>query len=162
MNGHDEGRSLKNDSRVAVMRQSTCWTNGVLRERTFAVVAAGSGASPLGRGRGRKKEAPSPGFPGWGHNIRQRPTLPRGFPRSTIGSGGLNFRVRDGNGCDPSDIATGKLSQSAVRNVRSKQLLEVGSTAGNAWQGPRPRARAHWDSASPRHREKGKVSRTTN
>src|ERR1700694_3286919 len=40
-------------------------------------------------------------------NIRQRPTLPRGFPRSTIGSGGLNFRVRDGNGCDPSDIATG-------------------------------------------------------
>ena len=41
--------------------------------------------------------------------IRQRPTLPRGFPRSTIGSGGLNFRVRDGNGCDPSDIATGKL-----------------------------------------------------
>jgi hypothetical protein len=40
--------------------------------------------------------------------IRQRPTLPRGLPRSTIGSGGLNFRVRDGNGCDPSDIATGK------------------------------------------------------
>jgi hypothetical protein len=39
--------------------------------------------------------------------IRQRPTLPRGFPRSTIGSGGLNFRVRDGNGCDPSEIATG-------------------------------------------------------
>ena len=39
--------------------------------------------------------------------IRQRPTLPRGFPRSTIGSGGLNFRVRDGNGWDPSDIATG-------------------------------------------------------
>src|SRR5262249_54482771 len=43
------------------------------------------------------------------NKIRQRPTLPRGFPRSTIGSGGLNFRVRDGNGCDPSDIATGKL-----------------------------------------------------
>src|SRR5689334_17123548 len=42
--------------------------------------------------------------------IRQRPTLPRGFPRSTIGSGGLNFRVRDGNGCDPSDIATGNCS----------------------------------------------------
>src|SRR5437868_8306003 len=28
-------------------------------------------------------------------------------PCSTIGSGGLNFRVRDGNGWDPSDIATG-------------------------------------------------------
>src|SRR4051812_8360689 len=29
-------------------------------------------------------------------------------PCSTIGSGGLNDRVRDGNGCDPSDVATGK------------------------------------------------------
>ena len=27
---------------------------------------------------------------------------------STIGSGGLNCRVRDGNGCDPTDKATGK------------------------------------------------------
>ena len=30
-------------------------------------------------------------------------------PCSTIGSGGLNFRVRDGNGWGPSDIATGNL-----------------------------------------------------
>jgi hypothetical protein len=28
-------------------------------------------------------------------------------PYSTIGAGGLNFRVRDGNGCDPSALATG-------------------------------------------------------
>src|SRR5256714_15660314 len=35
-------------------------------------------------------------------------------PCSTIGSGGLNFRVRDGNGWDPSDIATGNLG-SALR-----------------------------------------------
>ena len=27
---------------------------------------------------------------------------------STIGAGGLNFRVRDGNGCDPAAIATRK------------------------------------------------------
>ena len=51
---------------------------------------------------------PDVGARGFLKKIRQRPTLPRGFPRSTIGSGGLNFRVRDGNGCDPSDIATGK------------------------------------------------------
>ena len=38
--------------------------------------------------------------------IRQRPTLPRGLPRSTIGAKELNFRVRDGNGCDLSAIAT--------------------------------------------------------
>ena len=56
-----------------------------------------------------KRKPPVPrGQRGSSKKIRQRPTLPRGFPRSTIGSGGLNFRVRDGNGCDPSDIATGK------------------------------------------------------
>ena len=34
---------------------------------------------------------------------------PRGFPPSTIGAGGLNFRVRDGNGCDSAAMATGNL-----------------------------------------------------
>src|SRR5262245_42408278 len=43
--------------------------------------------------------------------IRRLPTLPRSCPRSTIGSRGLNFRVRDGNGCDPSDTVTGKLEK---------------------------------------------------
>src|SRR6266545_5177978 len=40
-------------------------------------------------------------------NPRRRPTLPRRCQRSTIGPGGLNFRVRDGNGCGPSGNATG-------------------------------------------------------
>ncbi len=44
------------------------------------------------------------------HRLRRRPTLPHGLPCSTMGSGGLNFRVRDGNGCGPSDIATGNLA----------------------------------------------------
>src|SRR5713101_1166286 len=39
-------------------------------------------------------------------NARQRPTLPSGYPDSTIGAGGLNFRVRKGNGCFPSAIVT--------------------------------------------------------
>ena len=38
--------------------------------------------------------------------IRQRPTLPHSYPCSTIGAGGLNFCVRDGNRCYPSAIAT--------------------------------------------------------
>ena len=38
--------------------------------------------------------------------IRRRPTLPRSFPRSTIGAEELNCRVRDGNGCDLFAIAT--------------------------------------------------------
>ena len=40
---------------------------------------------------------------------RQRPTLPQSHPCSTIGAGELNYRVRDGNGCDLSAIVTGKL-----------------------------------------------------
>jgi hypothetical protein len=39
--------------------------------------------------------------------LRRRPTLPHGRPCSTIGAGRLNFRVRDGIGCDPAAIATG-------------------------------------------------------
>src|SRR5262249_11374337 len=36
-------------------------------------------------------------------------------PCSTIGSGGLNFRVRYGNGWNPSDVATGNLSRASAR-----------------------------------------------
>ena len=42
-------------------------------------------------------------------NSRRRPTLPHSYPCSTIGPERLNFRVRDGNGCDPLGIATEKL-----------------------------------------------------
>ena len=42
-------------------------------------------------------------------NSRQRPSLPRSRPRSTIGPEGLNFRVRDGNGCDPLGKITEKI-----------------------------------------------------
>ena len=33
---------------------------------------------------------------------------------SIIGSSRLNFRVRDGNGCDPADTTTGKLVEAVV------------------------------------------------
>ena len=39
--------------------------------------------------------------------VRQRPTLPGSYPPSTIGAGGLNGRVRYGNGWNPSAFATG-------------------------------------------------------
>lgn len=38
---------------------------------------------------------------------RRRPTLPHGYPCSTIGSEELNFRVRDGIGCGLFEITTG-------------------------------------------------------
>ena len=42
-------------------------------------------------------------------NSLRRPTLPHSYPCSTIGPERLNFRVRDGNGCDPLGITTEKL-----------------------------------------------------
>ena len=52
--------------------------------------------------------------------IRRRPTLPRGRPRSTIGAGGLNFSVRNGKRCDPSAMAAENLAPSHWRtNIRA-------------------------------------------
>ena len=65
------------------------------------------------RCRERRKEAPAAGhMPGTGarERFRQRPTLPGSLPPSTIGAGGLNCRVRDGNGCFPAAMATGNLA----------------------------------------------------
>src|SRR5689334_20581565 len=55
---------------------------------------------------------------------RQRPTLPHGFPCSTIGSEELNFRVRDGIGCGLFEITTGNLWVSG----RFVVLFVLGST----------------------------------
>ena len=60
------------------------------------------------------------------YEIRRRPTLPGGLPPSTIGADRLNFRVRDGNGCDPVAMATeNQLSTrcSAPRGLQSKHEL---------------------------------------
>ncbi len=62
---------------------------------------------PAGRRPRNAKKAPANG--GLLQEIRRRPTLPGGLPPSTIGAGGLNFRVRHGNGCNSTAIATGNL-----------------------------------------------------
>ena len=46
--------------------------------------------------------------------IRQLPTFPGPHDPSIIGHGGLNFRVRNGNGCDPSGKTTGNLISRAI------------------------------------------------
>ena len=68
----------------------------------------------------------------------RRPTLPRTehtgkvcSVRSTIGAGGLNFRVRNGNGWDPSAIITRHYSlfcTSALRSVTQAAQLTSRST----------------------------------
>ena len=59
------------------------------------------------------RKAKGPSFP-WGlqNLIGRRPTLPPTCAGSTIGAEGLNFRVRDGNGCDPLATITQKLVSS--------------------------------------------------
>ncbi len=55
-------------------------------------------------------------------NSRRRPTFPHSYPCSIIGPEGLNFRVRDGNGCDPLGIATEKLLGVSVK-VKSEGII---------------------------------------
>src|ERR671918_394315 len=62
-----------------------------------------------------KEKAPTSAMPvGLGTKPRQRPTLPPCCPDSTIGAGGLNGRVRNGNGCDPSAMVTGMNCQKTI------------------------------------------------
>jgi hypothetical protein len=70
--------------------------------------------------------------------IRRRPTLPGGLPPSTIGAGGLNFRVRNGNGCDPSAIATEICCHSGVAGNR-RPLPEDSIASTNIIVNPSPR-----------------------
>ena len=56
---------------------------------------------------------------------RQRPTLPRSYPRSTIGGSRLNFRVRNGNGCDPAPMTTGIGGPEAARVRSARQPVSV-------------------------------------
>ena len=95
--------------------------------RARALVARGGGVEGLGHeapayrpvGLGKANGPPEGGpFPTM---FRRRPTLPPRRQGSTIGAGGLNFRVRDGTGCFPSAMATETLfprSRAAERSVR--------------------------------------------
>ncbi len=97
------------------------WSASVTR----AKVARASRRTP---DAGTKRKEPAPGFRLGGlfgsrarRKSRRRPTLPHGFPCSTIGSEELNFRVRDGIGCGLLEITTGnfvdRLRPSASRNT---------------------------------------------
>ncbi len=62
------------------------------------------------------------------NNSRRRPTLPHTCARSTIGAGGLNCRVRNGNGCFPPATVTGKSKlrkNQAVARLRNRIGLEA-------------------------------------
>ncbi len=66
--------------------------------------------------------------------------LPDSYPSSTIGSEGLNCLVRNGNGCFPLDIVTGKTCDNRVTfeafpeiTVRLRKSRERLSVLVSAW-----------------------------
>ena len=61
---------------------------------------------------------------------RRRPTLPHGFPCSTIGSEELNFRVRDGIGCGLLENTTGNLWIARPKRFEA-HTLPAGSAKGS-------------------------------
>ena len=76
-------------------------------------------------------------------SIRRRPTLPGPLDPSTIGAGGLNFRVRNGNGCDPSAMATEICCQRAAAWLGKTQWRgslrnSIASTNNFVYPSPRP------------------------
>src|SRR6266851_7501749 len=56
---------------------------------------------------------------------RRSPNLPHTYACSTIGPTRLNFRVRDGNGCDPRGKLTGKLLKSRSRDLPQLNRLDL-------------------------------------
>jgi hypothetical protein len=76
-------------------------------------------ASVLGMQKGEEEKLRGRGFPSVGCfsssplyvYVRRCPTLPHRLRCSTIGAGGLNFRVRNGTGCFPTAMTTETLNR---------------------------------------------------
>ena len=87
---------------------------------------------------------------------RRRPTLPGGLPPSTIGAGGLNCRVRNGNGCFPAAMATGNRALSRSM-ARPRDGQSTGLEERNTATPERPRASTS-KSPSPRPISTGRLN----
>src|SRR5882762_4481796 len=103
-------------------------------------------ASEGGRYKGNEKKK----APNWSSGpflilSRRRPTFPHSCPCSIIGPARLNFRVRDGNGCDPRGITTGnsKLANGFQSSSRAKDRECDNRMCGRKYgrQNPRPQVR---------------------
>src|SRR5271167_1187117 len=75
-----------------------------------------------------QRKKPHPRKDGASVLCRRSPNLPHTYACSTIGPTRLNFRVRDGNGCDPRSKLTGKLSKSRSRDLPQLNRLGVSQT----------------------------------
>src|SRR5258705_10000451 len=87
-----------------------------------------------------KRKRPRTGVRGLWNLSRRRPTFPHSYPCSIIGPARLNFRVRDGNGCDPRGMTTGNLGKRlAIRyqitDIRKQERSCASKAFGKDWRG---------------------------
>ena len=76
--------------------------------RSRILVAGSRWRQPTSSSPAAKRKGRPNGSDGPQRSARRCPTLPGVCTPSTIGAGGLNFRVRNGNGWIPAAIATGR------------------------------------------------------
>src|SRR5713226_1044596 len=89
-----------------------------------------------------EKKGPEPEFGAFCNLSRRRPTFQHIYPCSMIGPARLNFRVRDGNGCDPRGMTTRKLETrvpipmlipSKRSRVRQQKLCAIAKRSTFGW-----------------------------
>jgi hypothetical protein len=94
--------------------------NKVVRPQLLTFTWQGNGLEKIWRGKSQRKaqnKKPHPRKDGALIICRRSPNLPHTYACSTIGPTRLNFRVRDGNGCDPRSKLTGKLLKFRSRDL---------------------------------------------
>ncbi len=89
-----------------------------------------------------KEKGPEPKFGALVILSRRRPTFPHSYPCSIIGPARLNFRVRDGNGCDPRGMTTGNLVKFSVFSSKFSVSKNIG-TRRTSKSFPKKLARRH-------------------
>ena len=112
-------------------RRSAMWTTRAMAGRHRARPSV-----PCGRmeNEARKQSAPPEDWRGFYIECRRRPTLPHPDECSTIGAGGLSFRVRDGTGRSPSANTTDNTIQLSPHNPGSRTHHPPPHTQrGTAW-----------------------------
>ena len=107
---------------------------------------SGNANLPIGvPGQEGKEKGPKPEFGAFWNLSRRRPTFPHSYPCSIIGPARLNFRVRDGNGCDPRGMTTGNLVKSFALG---DQISDIRKQERRRFESFRKRlARRHWGAA---------------
>ena len=107
-------------SLLCLLARDICFKNEQIRRLRGRMISFFHEIRTIRFKRRFNKKAHRP-FDRWAlQGTRQLPTFPQPRSCSSIGPGGLNFRVRDGNGCGPSGKVTGNFFMNC-NTKRTKQ-----------------------------------------